>query len=334
MSGPHRSRAARARPGDGRAVLADGVPARARAARHAAEPAPSRRAPRANGRCCAPGLRDDRRRTGPPAAAAGPAAPHVTQSVVRLAPARSPAVARARHAHVMSDEHDITFHSMGSDVRLLIGPPLLRDAPSPAVAAERERAYVEDFAARLSRFRPDSELSALNARPARAGARLAAAARRRAAPGSGPRGAAAGWSTRRSSGALERVGYATLARRQRSPRRCARRSPPRRARRPARPHPARLWRRIVDRRASAGRVARPAGVRIDTGGTGKGLCADAVAHRLARLHALRRSTAAATSRSAASAPSSSPTRSRSSTRSRARRSARCGSAPAASRPRA
>ena len=25
----------------------------------------------------------------------------------------------------MSDTHDITFHSMGSDVRLLIGPPLL-----------------------------------------------------------------------------------------------------------------------------------------------------------------------------------------------------------------
>ena len=65
----------------------------------------------------------------------------------------------------MSVEHDSTFHSMGSDIRLLIGPPLLRDAPSPAAVAERERAYVEDFAARLSRFRPESELTALNRDP-------------------------------------------------------------------------------------------------------------------------------------------------------------------------
>ena len=52
-------------------------------------------------------------------------------------------------------------------------------------------------------------------------------------------------------------------------------------RRPARPHPAQLWRKIsVDDRA--GTVCRPHGVEIDTGGTGKGLCADAVAQRLRR----------------------------------------------------
>jgi thiamine biosynthesis lipoprotein len=50
-------------------------------------------------------------------------------------------------------------------------------------------------------------------------------------------------------------------------------------RQPAGPHPSKRWQAIhVDDRE--GIVERPPGVRIDTGGTGKGLCADAVAHRL------------------------------------------------------
>jgi thiamine biosynthesis lipoprotein len=50
-------------------------------------------------------------------------------------------------------------------------------------------------------------------------------------------------------------------------------------RRPARPHPRAPWPWVtVD--ARAGTVRRPPGVRIDTGGTGKGLAADAVARRL------------------------------------------------------
>ena len=51
-------------------------------------------------------------------------------------------------------------------------------------------------------------------------------------------------------------------------------------RRPARPNPLERWREIsVD--DAEGVVIRPAGLKLDTGGTGKGLCADAVAHRLA-----------------------------------------------------
>jgi FAD:protein FMN transferase len=51
------------------------------------------------------------------------------------------------------------------------------------------------------------------------------------------------------------------------------------ARRPARPDPARRWCEIaVD--DVAGVIERPPGAMLDTGGTGKGLCADAVAHRL------------------------------------------------------
>jgi thiamine biosynthesis lipoprotein len=177
----------------------------------------------------------------------------------------------------MSEAHDITFHSMGSDVRLLIGQPLLRTAPSPAVAARRERAYVEDFAARLSRFRPESELSALNRDPC---TQVSASPLLRTAVHAGI------WAARRSgglvdptlTGALERAGYATS--RDGSPPaslgQALRAAPPRR---PARPDPEQLWRRIsVDDRSGA--VRRPAGVIFDTGGTGKGLCADAIAHRL------------------------------------------------------
>ncbi|HYM46278.1 MAG TPA: FAD:protein FMN transferase [Solirubrobacteraceae bacterium] len=177
----------------------------------------------------------------------------------------------------MTEEHDIVFHAMGSDVRLLIGRPLLSDAPAPAEAGMRERAYVEDFAARLSRFRSDSELSALNRDPrgrAQASPLLRAAVR------------AGIWAAQRSGGLvdptlvgeLERAGYETSrdGGRPASLQRALAQAP---ARRPARPHAERLWRRIsVD--DAAGTVSRPVGVRIDTGGTGKGLCADAVAHRL------------------------------------------------------
>ena len=65
----------------------------------------------------------------------------------------------------MSTELDYTFHAMGSDIRLLIGPRLVPTAPEPLAAADRERAYVLSFGERLSRFRPDSELSALNHDP-------------------------------------------------------------------------------------------------------------------------------------------------------------------------
>ena len=63
----------------------------------------------------------------------------------------------------MSPAHDTTFRSMGSDVRLIVEDPLLGGLPTPAQAAEDGRRYIEDFARRLSRFRSDSELCALNA---------------------------------------------------------------------------------------------------------------------------------------------------------------------------
>jgi thiamine biosynthesis lipoprotein len=177
----------------------------------------------------------------------------------------------------MSAAHDTTFQSMGSDVRLIIEAPLRRGLPTPAEAAEGERRYIEDFAHRLSRFRSDSELCALNAD------------RRVEAPASSLlcTAVAAGlWAAERSGGLvdptlvaeIEAAGYdSSKAGETPVPLHLALADAP--ARRAARPRAFARWRQIeVDHRC--GTVRRPPGLRIDTGGTGKGLAADAVAHRL------------------------------------------------------
>jgi FAD:protein FMN transferase len=168
---------------------------------------------------------------------------------------------------------------MGSDIRIIVDAPLLHSSARPTAAAARERGYIEDFAARLSRFRADSELCALNDDPR---AEVPASALLRAAV------RAALWAAERSEGLvdptlideLEAAGYrasrdgdvpASLAA-------ALTAAPDRRA---AGPRERSRWREIlVD--DDAGTVRRPPGVRIDTGGTGKGLAADAVAFRLAR----------------------------------------------------
>ena len=179
----------------------------------------------------------------------------------------------------MSVELDYTFHAMGSDVRLLIGPRLTPSGPGPKAAADNARAFVLDFAHRLSRFVPDSELCALNEDP------------RLEVPASGLLRAAisAGlWAAERSEGLvdstlvgdLERAGYTSTLDGSRPPS-LAQALAAAPARRPARANPGSRWREIVVDDA-AELVIRPRGVRLDTGGTGKGLCADALAHRLGR----------------------------------------------------
>ena len=157
---------------------------------------------------------------------------------------------------------------MGTDVRLLA------DAPAVAVL-ERERRFLEDFAQLLSRFVPDSELSELNRDTRQA---VPASPLLRAAVGAGI------WAARRSGGLvdptliddIERAGYdesregavpASLIDALASPTR----------RRPARPSGAAKWRGIE---VAGETIRRRPGTRIDTGGTGKGLAADAVAQRL------------------------------------------------------
>jgi thiamine biosynthesis lipoprotein len=175
----------------------------------------------------------------------------------------------------MSD-YDLTFEAMGSEIRLLIGEPVEPGLPAPAEAAARARAYVEEFDARLSRFRDDSELCALNRDPRE---RVPASALLRSAVAAGL------WAAERSSGlvdptligAIEAAGYAS-SRRDSVPATMSEALAAAPARRAATPAVESRWQEIrVDDEA----VTRPPGVRFDTGGSGKGLCADAVAHMLA-----------------------------------------------------
>lgn len=177
----------------------------------------------------------------------------------------------------MRAELDYNFEAMGSDIRLLIGRPLDPRALPPLPAADRERAYVLDFGRRLSRFVSDSELSVLNhsRHP-----QVRSSALLRTAVSAGL------WAAKRSRGlvdptlvqALEQSGYAG-SRTGAAPASLAEALAVAPARRPARPDPRAAWHRVsVDE--PTGLITRPPGVMIDTGGTGKGLCADAVAYRL------------------------------------------------------
>ena len=165
-------------------------------------------------------------------------------------------------------ELDVVFESMGSEARLIL------DTPARAATARR---FLEQFEAALSRFRPDSELCRLNADPG-------------AAPAAGPllrTAVRAGlWAAERTGGLvdptlvgpLEAAGYAGDRRApELTPAEALALAPPRA---PAAPDPAARWRQVaVDDRL--GVVRRPPGLRLDSGGTGKGLAADLLAAWLA-----------------------------------------------------
>ncbi|HYI81300.1 MAG TPA: FAD:protein FMN transferase [Thermoleophilaceae bacterium] len=164
---------------------------------------------------------------------------------------------------------DETFCALGTDVRLIA------TGFGARAAAAGAREAILDYHARLSRFRPESELSALNGDPrpvADASPLLRSAV------------SAALWAAKRSGGlvdpclldALEAAGYA------RSYQRDGPVPPPAGARLRAMPDPRRRWRAVrVDDRA--GTIARPAGLRLDLGGSGKGHVADLIADRLREL---------------------------------------------------
>ena len=76
----------------------------------------------------------------------------------------------------MSDEHDLTFRSMGSDVRLLIGTPLVPSAPRPG-GRRRARARLRRGLRRPPvAVSPRQRAERAQRRPPRTGARFAAAA--------------------------------------------------------------------------------------------------------------------------------------------------------------
>lgn len=166
---------------------------------------------------------------------------------------------------------DVRFDAMGSQVRLC------SDAPGARHALGDARGWLLQAADRLSRFCADSELCALNADPRTT---VPASPLLRAAVRAMVRAA------RRSGGLvdptllddLEAAGYrASRCNATPLPLAEALRAAP--ARRSARERPQAPWRAIVvdDRQ---GTIVRPPGLRLDTGGTGKGLLADLVAQRL------------------------------------------------------
>ena len=173
-------------------------------------------------------------------------------------------------------EHDVIFDAMGSHVRLLIGEPGPGMAAAPA-AAEHARRFVVAFDAALSRFKPESELCALNEDPRE---RVPASELLRAAVRAGLEAAkrSGGLVDPTLVGEIESAGYlASRAGVPGAPLGAAlEEAPPRRA---AQPNPDSSWRRFeVD--DVAGTISRPPGARFDTGGAGKGLAADMIAARL------------------------------------------------------
>ncbi len=172
---------------------------------------------------------------------------------------------------------DVTFRAMGSEIRLIVGDP----GPAgidPGAAVDDARDFIEEFEQCLSRFRPDSELCALNAYvgdvvPASPLLRDAVSAGVAAAERTG------GLVDPTLVDEIETAGY-VASREGASPVRLADALALAPARVPARGNPARRWAMItVDE--EAGVIRRPAGTRFDSGGIGKGLAADLLAERLA-----------------------------------------------------
>jgi thiamine biosynthesis lipoprotein len=136
---------------------------------------------------------------------------------------------------------------------------------------------VIDFDAALSRFKPESELSALNADPrecvpASELLRTAVKAGLEAAQRSG------GLVDPTLLGEIESAGYvASRAGVPGAPLGVALEEAPERY--PAHPNPAERWRRF-EADDVAGTISRPPGIRFDTGGAGKGLAADLIAQGL------------------------------------------------------
>jgi thiamine biosynthesis lipoprotein len=174
-------------------------------------------------------------------------------------------------------EHDRRFDLFGSHVRLLIGEPVRERLPSPEAMGMQIEGLLRVMHKRLSRFEPESELCTLNADPAES---------RPVSPMLATAVEAGLWAAERSAGLidpvvvdeLERAGYASSkAHETAAPIELALTAAP--ARRPAHARDDAAWRRIsVDR--AAGTIRRPPGIRIDSGGSGKGLAADLATARL------------------------------------------------------
>jgi thiamine biosynthesis lipoprotein len=170
-----------------------------------------------------------------------------------------------------------SFDAMGTHVRFWID----RTAGHRAAAALRTgETFIHDFDARLSRFRPGSELCALNADPAEKVAVSTLMVRFVEAALEAAR-ISGGLVDPTLTDQIERAGYReSRAGVPAEPAEHVLAEPPAVA--PAAPDPAARWRSVsVD--PGARTVTRPPGLRLDSGGCGKGLAADMLAGIWTRL---------------------------------------------------
>jgi len=175
----------------------------------------------------------------------------------------------------VSGEAQRTFPCFGGTVTVHVRA---RDEARSAGAAEQARRFLLDAHERLSRFKPDSELSRLNRDsrpdvPASPLLRSLAAAVAIAGANSG------GLVDATLLAEIERAGYRESLGEQ-APLPLAAALASRDGRAPASPQRASRW-RLIGADEDAGTVVRPPGVAIDSGGIAKGLLADLLAARLA-----------------------------------------------------
>lgn len=155
---------------------------------------------------------------------------------------------------------------LGTEIRLLLGA-----GPDPEEALDQAISYLQEFSRCLSRFDPDSELSALNNNRHREVAispllhRALTVARESAA-------ASGGLLDPTVLSALRQAGYQKSWTGESLPLSELVAAYPG----PHRAQPSRQWEKIT---LSTGKVSRPPGLQIDLGGIGKGLAADQLASR-------------------------------------------------------
>jgi thiamine biosynthesis lipoprotein len=168
---------------------------------------------------------------------------------------------------------------MGCKLRVLVGPSLDgSESPSSEVVANEVRRTIDHFDDRMSRFNPESELSALNSDPRET---VEASPLLRAVVSAGT------WAAEESNGlldptlndSLERIGYGSTMRNA-TPASLPDALLDSPVARPAAPKRDSQWRSIIVD-DEAGTITRPVGMKIDSGGVGKGLIADACASMLA-----------------------------------------------------
>jgi len=179
----------------------------------------------------------------------------------------------------MQAEHERTLDLFGARVRILVGTPLDGERRSPALAALEAEALLRRLHADLSRFEPASALSALNRNPAaRVEVGPAVAMLVRAAIDAAE--ASGGLVDASIVEPLERAGYTSsrVGVRPASLTAALQWAP---KRRPAQPRPGHPWDQVA-LSADRSTVVRPPGLRIDSGGLGKGLAADLAGRRLSR----------------------------------------------------